>query len=270
MSVRTSSRRTALRLMLTCTPPLLGLLTPPPAQAQVADQSDAVNKAGRLRMLSQRMSKAWLALGQQVEPSRADKVLADSMALFDRQLVELKAYAPTPEIRATYRKLDAVWGDFKAALVGARPAAAAAPALLALDAQILALAQQGTQQLEAWSGRPLGRLVNIAGRQRMLSQRMAKYQLAQGWKAAADAREQVAQARREFLAALDVLNAAPEANATIRQELLLARQQWVFFDSALAKTGSLRPQEAADVFVSSENILQVMDRITSLFAHLTA
>jgi hypothetical protein len=34
----------------------------PCAQAQVVDLSDAINKAGRQRMLSQRMGKAWLAL----------------------------------------------------------------------------------------------------------------------------------------------------------------------------------------------------------------
>eukprot|EP01041_Mallomonas_annulata_P034976 gene34976-57850_t len=33
-----------------------------PARAQVADLSDAINKAGRQRMLSQRMGEAWLAL----------------------------------------------------------------------------------------------------------------------------------------------------------------------------------------------------------------
>jgi hypothetical protein len=32
------------------------------AQAQVTDLNDAINKAGRQRMLSQRMGKAWLAL----------------------------------------------------------------------------------------------------------------------------------------------------------------------------------------------------------------
>jgi len=39
------------------------------------------------------------------------------MALFDRQLVELKAFAPTPEIKATYAQLEASWSDYKAARV---------------------------------------------------------------------------------------------------------------------------------------------------------
>ena len=66
------------------------------AQAQVIDLNDAINKAGRQRMLSQRMGKAWLALVLGVEPAAAQLALDKSMSLFDRQLVELKAFAPTP------------------------------------------------------------------------------------------------------------------------------------------------------------------------------
>ena len=59
------------------------------ARAQVADLNDAINKAGRQRMLSQRASKAYLALVQKVEPRSAQQVLDRSVALFERQLGEL-------------------------------------------------------------------------------------------------------------------------------------------------------------------------------------
>jgi hypothetical protein len=266
MRVCPCSRRQALRLAATGLP----LWAMPAAFAQVGDLNDAVNQAGRQRMLCQRMVKAWLARGLQVMPERADKVLAESMALFDRQLLALTAFAPTAEILATYQRLAPLWQQFRQALSASSPSAAAAPALLALDAQVLALAQQGTQQLELHGGQPLGRLVNIAGRQRMLSQRMAKFQLGRRWQAAADAPAQINRARQEFLAALDLLNDAPQATATIRQELQLARQQWVFFDNALRKADNAGAQDATDLFVSSENILQVMDRITGLYTRLGA
>lgn len=246
-------------------------LAAPTAFAQVRDPNDAVNKAGRQRMLSQRMVKAWLALGQQIEPQRAEKVLGESLALFDRQLVELRAYAPTDAIRQTYAQLDTLWGTLKSALVGSPPRQQAADALLAIDGKVLALAHQGTQQLEQHIGKPLGRLVNVAGRERMLSQRMAKFQLAQAWSKDNAIRTQIDAARREFIDALDVLEKAPEATPAILQELSLARQQWVLFDHALGSAGQAGPRKAgADVFVCSENILQVMDRITGLYARLGA
>jgi nitrate/nitrite-specific signal transduction histidine kinase len=95
------------------------------ARAQVTDLNDAINKAGRQRMLSQRMGKAWLAQVHDVEAGSARQVLDKSMGLFDRQLVELKAYAPNAEIRDTYGKLEGAWSDYKAALVGAAPSSAA-------------------------------------------------------------------------------------------------------------------------------------------------
>ena len=239
-------------------------------QAQVTDLNDAINKAGRQRMLSQRMGKAWLALVHDVEPSSARQVLDRSMALFDRQLVELKAFAPTPEIRDTYGKLEAAWSDYKATLVGSAPGKGGAGAVLAADARVLALAHQGTVQYEAASGKPVGKLVNIAGRQRMLSQRMAKFYLAATLPLdAATAGAEIARARTEFLAAMEVLRNAPEATARIREELLLADGQWVFFDNALKKNQpGVSGKPLSDVFVASENLLAVMDRVTGLYSAL--
>ena len=239
-----------------------------PAWAQVTDLNDAINKAGRQRMLSQRMGKAWLALVHGVEASAAQQVLDKSMGLFDRQLVELKAYAPNADIRDTYAKLEAAWSDYKAALVGTAPGKPGAAGMLQADARVLALAHQGTVQYEAASGKPVGKLVNVAGRQRMLSQRMAKFYLAAMLPVdAATASTEITKARTEFLSAMDLLRNAPEATLRIKEELQLADGQWVFFDSALKKLqagGSSKPLQ--DVFVSSENLLSVMDRVTGLYS----
>jgi hypothetical protein len=243
------------------------------ARAQVTSLNDAINKAGRQRMLSQRMAKAWLAIGQGLDVQRAQRILSDSMALFDRQFFELKAFAPTPSIRATYAALDPVWSEYKMALVGAAPGRNTAPSLVVLDSRVLQLAHQGTVQLEAESGQAVGRLVNIAGRQRMLSQRMAKFYLALSWKAeVAEARRELDIARGEFTQALATLYDAPQATVQIRQELDLARQQWVFFENALqsAAEGSLAAQRATQVFSTSENILEVMDRVTGHYTRLAA
>jgi hypothetical protein len=194
------------------------------------------------------------------------------MALFDRQLVELKAFAPNPELLATYGALEAAWLDYKAALVGKVPSREAASALLQLDAKVLALAHQGTQQYEAAMGKPVGKLVNVAGRQRMLSQRMAKFYLANTLPVDAKfAVAEIAKARTEFTGAMEVLRTAPEATPRIKDELTLADGQWIFFDAALQRleAGAQRPKPMAEVFVASENLLSVMDRVTGLYAGMT-
>jgi Type IV pili methyl-accepting chemotaxis transducer N-term len=238
------------------------------ATAQVLSLGDAINKAGRQRMLSQRMGKAWLSLGQGIQADAARRVLDQSMGLFDRQLTELKAFAPVGDTRDTYVQLEAAWSDYKGLLVGAAPARDKAPAVLAQSGKVLALAHKGTGQLELQAAKPAGKLVNVAGRQRMLSQRMAQFYLANLWNVdGTTSLAELAKARGEFVPAQELLRSAPEASGEIKQELAVADSQWMFFDNAL-KSRDVTGKSASDVFVTSENLLQVMDRVTGMYVRI--
>lgn len=241
------------------------------ASAQT-DLADAINMAGRQRMLSQRMVKAWLAQACRTPTPTAVQVLSQSMALFERQREQLAAYAPGATLRATFAAMDAALQDLREVL-GSPPQAGRAAALLQADNRVLALAQQGTAQLEATSNRPAGPLVNQAGRQRMLSQRMAKYYFATVLRVEPEAAAaEMAHARTEFLQAQDALRRAPDSTGPIAEELALADGQWVFFESALKNATTATPgsRALAEVFVTSENLLSVMDRVTGLYAALRA
>jgi Type IV pili methyl-accepting chemotaxis transducer N-term len=243
-----------------------------PTHAQVTDLSDAINKAGRQRMLSQRMGKAWLALVHGIEKTNAQLVLDKSMALFDRQLVELKAFAVSANIKETYSKLDASWSAYKTALVGSAPSREHAASMLQLNASVLALAHQGTLQYESAQDKPLGKLVNVAGRQRMLSQRMAMYYLAARLPVdASAATTEIDKARSEFVTAMAFLRKAPETTPRIQEELQLADGQWVFFDAALKRVGTADAsanKPLTEIFTASENLLTVMDRVTGMYSSL--
>jgi Type IV pili methyl-accepting chemotaxis transducer N-term len=261
-------RRTFIPMMLAGSS---ALMVPFSAFPQVIDINDAINKAGRQRMLSQRVAKSYMAIGQKVQGETADKILTLSMALFDRQLIELKAFAPTPEVKATYAALEASWNEYKVALVGSAPGKTGAEHVIALSGKVLALANQGTVQLEGFSGKAVGKLVNMSGRQRMLSQRMAAYYLSASWGVqAAVSSAEMSKARDEFVKAHNLLKNAPEATPAIKSELQLAESQFTFFEIALT---SLRPgsgdlQSQGNVFTTSERILQVMDGVTGMYSKL--
>lgn len=246
-------------------------LLPNVAFSQVIDINDAINKAGRQRMLSQRAAKSYMAMGQKIQGDHADKILTVSMALFDRQLAELKAFAPTPEIKSTYASLEAFWSDYKVALVGNTAAKGGAEPVLTSAAKVLQLANQGTVQLEAFSGKATSKLVNIAGRQRMLSQRMAAFYLSAGWGVqAATAATELTKAKDEFIKAHELLKNAPESTPAIKTELQLAETQFTFFEQALRnlKPGLGDVTAQTNVFTTSERILQVMDGVTGMYSKL--
>ena len=250
----------------------IGLSTASPSQAQVTDLNDAINKAGRLRMLSQRMAKSYYALGQAVVPEQAQRILAASMALFERQFSELKAFASQPQIQATYAELDGAWRDYKTALSFAAPDKAKAATVALNSGKVLALAHQGTGQFEKELNQPVGRLVNMSGRQRMLSQRMGAMYLSASWDVqAALSTSELSKARDEFTKAHTILSSAPQATSAIKAELELAQMQFQFFESALRglAPGRAQPQQMSDVFTTSERILQVMDKVTGMYAKLT-
>lgn len=239
------------------------------AFAQLSDLNTAINVAGRQRMLTQRMAKAYFQLGQQVEPERSRKILEASAGLFDRQLSQLKAYAPTPELKETYGKLDTLWQTYRGLLVAAPPNLDAGRKVMAMSDEVMELANQGVSQLEKLAGSNAGRLVNLAGRQRMLSQRMAKLYQARAWGIGeASTSAQLDKARQEFTAGLQELGASQANTPQIKISLDLVRQQWFFFENALSKTAGsdIRPQTA--VATTSERILEEMDLVVGLYERL--
>lgn len=243
-----------------------------PAFADIAHLYDAINKSGRQRMLSQRMAKAYLQIGQDIDTPRSKKVFADSIALFERQLTELQAFAPTPDNRAVLADMKKGWAHYKEVLTAGKPNMRDAKTVIARSEEMLGMAQAATVQLEALSGTATGHLVNISGRQRMLSQRMAKFYQAINWGTApSDALAKLSTARDEFLKAMVELTTSPGNTQAINAELVLAQQQWLFFDQALRSSiTDMRDKTrfATNVATTSERILETMNRITGMYEQL--
>jgi hypothetical protein len=214
-------------------------------------------------MLSQRLGKAWAMLALGVEPEMAAKIRKQSEALFISQLGELQKTTPTPEITAAVAALAQAWENYKRDLALPPSKENAAPVYASGD-QTLQRAHALTLLYEKRMATPQGHLVNIAGRQRMLSQRMARAFYFSKFGIATDTAFDLATAHKEFIAGLDELVHAPQNTSGIRQELTLAEQQWVFYEASI--DGRIQGARAdRDVATTSERILEELNLITAKY-----
>jgi nitrate/nitrite-specific signal transduction histidine kinase len=244
--------------------------TRPVRAAAIVNANESINKAGRLRMLSQRMAKTYCQIGLDILSDNSRRILDLSAKLYQEHLNELKAFAPSLDIKATYTELDAIWQRYRQLLSGT-PRLDNARLIAQINEDALRVANLGTTQLELASSASVGRLINISGRQRMLSQRLAKFYMFRQWGISTPGMDTEMQlAKREYVSAMDALEQAPENTDRIRSELSLARTQWMFFEHALQQQsiGDKNPHHTASVASTSERILEMMDSVTNLYAQL--
>jgi len=241
---------------------------------EAAQAADAVNRAGQLRMLSQRYVMA-MAL-RAVARGRSDDTLVQvAQRLQDNlaRLAQLPGGAHAPLLASTRQACNDLLAP-GAHAAGAAPDACRAPQLALADARaeaLLANADALTSALEAASGRPHLHVVNLSGRQRMLSQRLAKQALLAGLlpgpQGAAHATAAL-QTVREFEAALVTLEQAPLSTEDIRAGLARARGQWQRLLEVLRQDdGPDRATSQAALGRESETLLQSFEQLTSLYEH---
>jgi nitrate/nitrite-specific signal transduction histidine kinase len=246
---------------------LLGGTAVPAYAATDMTVAAAINQAGRQRMLSQRQAVAWLMLGLGVSPDRGQVILKESLTRFDTQLAELKMYAPTSDVRKTLSGLEREWTDYRA-LLNTTPSVASADRLYERNNAVQAAAHRLTLAYEKLSGAPDDRLVNVAGRQRMLSQRLAMVYLFQAWGVnAAAARMEMNFARAEFASGMHQLSTTTHRSPDIKAAVEQLDREWLAYRDALAVARDAAGQRraAAGIVTLSEQVLATTERLVALY-----
>jgi nitrate/nitrite-specific signal transduction histidine kinase len=237
------------------------------ALIEAAEAAEAVNRAGQLRMLSQRIVKlqALLASGSGTED--AAPRLAASVERVEQTLALLERQLSSATFGDLLGALAGPWGELKAAL-RADASAAGLPAIDALAERLLEAAERLTAALEAAGVKPTLAVINLCGRQRMLSQRLAKQALLGvllGGDAALRAQEAARETMEAFEAALARLRAAPLSSEEIRAALDASTQAWHELLSGAAQAGTEGGR--AVLARTSEGLLELFETLTERYEH---
>lgn len=239
-----------------------------PTFAQIETLSQAINESGRLRMLSQRIAKAQILKTLDIQPGNAQQQYTASQKKFDQNLKDLKLFSTTltsnTAIEVALSAIDTEWNGYKEVLSQGNNV----NDILVLSDRTLLACEELVSQLENTAQRQSARWVNLSGRQRMLSQRIAKFYSAislSGDTAAFS--PELLKAIDEFDSALIQLINSPDNTKFVQHKLNKVQTQWNFSKQGfkLLDSGASTPLV---ISMTTETILKQMNDITALYEEI--
>jgi len=238
---------------------------------EAAQWADAINRAGQLRMLSQRLVKLAAQRMAGADARRARTLLDEAMDRAQDNLDRLDALLPkdapeasTAALARAQRAWQGLRTDLQAALVNRR----GVTVLGAVDQRAEALldaAEALTEALEAAGARRALHIINLCGRQRMRVQRLAKDALLAALLHEPQRRVGLPALMDAFEAALRELGAAPLSSEDIRAGLAEAGEEWLRLLRGLRSSDDAESQ--ALLAGSSDALLDIFDRLTAAYEH---
>jgi nitrate/nitrite-specific signal transduction histidine kinase len=230
---------------------------------RAAGDAEAINIAGQQRMLSQRIVKSWCQIGLNVQPGLSKRQLDESVRRFEENLKALEGAAASSEVRSALGGLRAAWAPLRTSALGViRQADAALLDARAEDA--LMAAERLTRALQDQSAMPVSRWVNVAGRQRMLSQRLVKIYMLRQWGVdSARLRDELESVQNEFSGALASMQQRAGNSEAVRVEVDKLALQWEWLRTALATEGA----ESFRLILAEggDAVLELADQVTLLY-----
>ena len=231
----------------------------------IANLNQAVNIAGKQRMYTQRMLKDYAMVGMNNTFGNPAADLNQTISDFDEHLESLIAYNQDDKTAKALQDVKAKWLVVKKDLQTAPKKENVEKLQLMLD-ELLHLADEATKAFAAQSSEKSGEIINISGRQRMLSQRMAGLYMLKVWGVEdPQFRTKLDDAMKLFSESLEVLAKYDKNTKEINDLLAKVKRSYRFFEMMNKSSQRFIPTL---IYKKSNDILRDMNEITNKYTQL--
>ncbi len=245
----------------------LGLfLSSASAIAAQSSQAELLNLAGKQRMLSQRIAKDYFYLGKGINKSKVSKQLKDSLAEFNKTQSILERKIKNDDIKNIIMFVNMSSEEFTE-IASEEFSLDNGALVLDLSETMLEGSQYVVTALRKSYKKQVATIVDLSGKQRMLSQRIAKYYIAyQVGIKDKNSILQMKEAVKSFSSAHKKLMKNKTNSHAINKELKKVDKLWKIvykFYNNIEKGGL-----PIIVFKTTDDIMSRMDKITKMYVAL--
>jgi len=230
---------------------------------EIKNLSQAVDVAGKQRMYTQRMLKDYAMIGLQNNFGNPQEDLKKIMSNFENHLDSLIAFNKDPKTDESLQKVKTMWGPIKTALNEAPSKEKAGKMQEDLES-LLKQSNEAVGLFAKQTGKESGEIINISGRQRMLSQRMASLYMLKVWGVNdPQFKEKMSKSMKLFKDSLERLKKSEMNTPEITALLKKAEKSFKFFEIMNKSKSKFIP---ALIYKKSNEILKDMNTATGLYA----
>ena len=231
---------------------------------------EAVNRSGQLRMLSQRIVKCYAQALYRGSGLEQWQILRDCVDRIELNLgilhkaLSVSGYKDLVDrVALSWKKLADICACLNTENASGDPSIEQINQLTILDSGAEAMLQESERLTEFLGSTGLVaslHILNVAGRQRMLSQRIAKDCLLVGLQPSEKSMQSLQNDVLAFQQAMQYLEDAPLSSQSIRVQLGIARSQWAQLEQCLSQLNE--PSSYNSIMQTSESLLQSLERLT--------
>ena len=227
--------------------------------------SEAINIAGKQRMFTQRLLKDYAMIGMRNHFGNPEKDLQEIIQKFEDHLNALNQFNKDAATKAKIEEAKKAWQEIKP-MLQKTPSTADATTLQKSLEELLKISDDITKLFTAQSNSKTGEIINISGRQRMLSQRMASLYMLKAWGINdPEFKKKLKDAMQLFKTSLDKLLQYEKNTPEISTLLKKAKRDFMFFEIMGRSNSKFIP---ALIYKKSNEILKNMNSATHLYTQL--